>query len=489
MRCARRSLFRTWRYQIFKRSGGRLTGRGNAPNSITSSSLPMSLRSCLACGIAAMVVTSLPVAAETVRRRPATAQAAPTARASVPGTIAIRTPQQAVDLALSRAPILRSAEAGRRAAEGERVQAGLRPNPEFSVSGENFGGTRSYAGTRSLQTTYSLTQRVEVGGQRQARIGAATSAVVMTALEVEAARLDLVREVLRALAEAVAAARGIDIARERVRLASEVVRATQGRVDAGREPFVQQRRAEVARETAAVALERAERDADLALRALTVLLATPRVDISPARATWFDDLGPRPALAPASVPQGQLDRSRLDALIAQRRAELELQRRNAIPDLTVNGGVQRFRESGGDSAFVMGFSIPLPVFDRNQGNILRAGAELNRAEADAERGRLYLDASLTDAERRLEQAWRAAYSLRRTVLPAALEAAGFAREGYAEGKFSLLEVLDAQRVLSDVREQLNGALLDVQQIRADIGRLRGQVADPTLVIPAGNQRP
>ena len=219
-------------------------------------------------------------------------------------------------------------------------------------------------------------------------------------------------------------------------------------------------------------------------RALSVLLAAPRVEVAADRAAWFDDLGPRPdpARAPA-LPPGQLDRVRLDALIDQRRAELDLQRRNAVPDVTVNGAVSRFREASetaATTAFVLGLSVPLPVFDRNQGNILRAGAEVNRAEADAERGRLYLDAALADSERRLDQAWRAADSLRRTVLPAAQEAAGFAREGYAAGKFSLLEVLDAQRALSDVREQLNAALLEVQQVRADIARLRGRVGRSRL---------
>ena len=287
---------------------------------------------------------------------------------------------------------------------------------------------------------------------------------------------------VRALAEAVATGRAVEIARERVRLGDEVLRAARARVEAGREPFVQQRRAEVARETAAVALERSQRDASLALRALSVLLATPRVEVASARSAWFDDLGPRPnpARAPAA-PAGQVDRARLDGLITQRQAELDLQRRNAIPDVTVGAGVRRFSEAGGDTAFVLGLSVPLPIFDRNQGNILRAGAELSRAEADAERGRLYLDAALADAERRLDQAWRAAELLRRTILPAAQEAAGFAREGYAAGKFSLLEVLDAQRTLSDAREQLNGALLEVQQVRADIARLRGRAAAP---IPA-----
>lgn len=445
---------------------------------------------CLAPVVILLVLSAPPAWGEAAGRRPAAPAATPPPAAAT-GTIAVATPEQAVALALSRAPILRSAEAGRRAVQGDRVQAGLRPNPDFSLSSENFGGGGINAGIRSLETTYALSQRIETGGKRQARIGAAESALALTGLDVAALRLDLAREVVRSMAEAVAAGRMVEIARERLRLAGEVLRATQGRVEAGREPFVQQRRAEVARETAGVGLERAQRDAGLALRALAVLLAAPRVEILPARAPWFDELGPKPdpARAPAAPP-GQLDRARLDGLIAQRRAELDLQRRNAVPDLSVSGGVRRFREGRGDSAFVLGLSVPLPVFDRNQGNILRAGAELNRAEADAERGRLYLDAALADAERRLDQAWRAADSLRRIVLPAALEAAGFAREGYAEGKFSLLEVLDAQRVLSDVREQLNGSLLEVQQVRADLVRLRGRADPPaTPIMPAGGRRP
>ena len=427
---------------------------------------------------AVLLATSLvfPVGAEPPpRRHPA--QARPVA-APAPDQLArllVTSPEQAVGLALARAPILRSAEAGRQAARGDRVTAGLRPNPDAGFNAENIGGSGSYGGLSSLQATYSLSQRIETGGKRQARIVAADRAVALTGLDVEALRLDLAREVVRALAEAVASGRAVEIARERVRLAEEVLRATRGRVEAGREAFPQQRRAEVARETAAVFLERSEREAAVALRALSVLLATPAIEVMPARSAWFDDPGPRPDPARApTAPPDQLDRARLDALIEQRRAELDLQRRNAVPDVTLGAGVRRFREAGGDTAFVLGLSVPLPVFDRNQGNILRAGAELNRAEAEAERGRLYLDAALGDAERRLDQSWRAADSLRRIVLPAAEEAAAGAREGYAAGKFSLLEVLDAQRALSDAREQRNAALLEVQQLRADITRLRGR---------------
>lgn len=439
----------------------------------------MSLRISLACGVAALLALPVQAQAQSSQRPPQTASpAVPTA-----GRLVITSPQQAVELALARAPVLRSASAGVRAAQGDRVQAGLRPNPEVSISGDGFGGTRAYGGIRSLETTATLSQRLEVGGQRRSRIRAADDALALAALDSQAVRLDLIREVTRILAEAVAAQRDIDIAQERLRLANEVIRATQARVEAGRDALAQQRRAEVARETAQVALGRAQQNADIAARNLAALLAAPAVQVNAARATWFDDLGPQPASAP-NMAADQLDRSRLEALTTQRRSELEHQRRLAIPDISVSGGVRYYRDGGGDAAFVLGLSVPLPVFDRNQGNIMRAGAEVARAEADAERGRLYLDASMAESERRLEEAWRAASALRRNALPAAQEAARHARDGYAEGKFSLLEVLDAQRALSDVREELNTAQLAVQQVRADIARLRGRADAPA--IPAGN---
>ena len=447
-------------------------------------------------GGALLVTTTTPsdAADPPARRRVAPAASAPVALPPQDaGTrLLVTSPGQAVDLALARAPVLRSAEAGRRAALGDLRQAGLRPNPEARFDNQSFIASGPYRGGPPLETSVGLSQRIETAGKRQARVEAAGRALALTGLDAEAVRLDLVREVVQALAGAVAGSRAVEIARERVRLAEEVLRATRARVEAGREPFVQQRRAEVARETAAVGFERAQREAAVLERALSVLLAAPRVEVVADRAAWFDDIGPRPDPARApTLPPGQLDRVRLDALIDQRRAELDLQRRIAVPDVVVNGAVSRLREASQTAtgtAFVLGLSVPLPVFDRNQGNILRAGAEVNRAEAEAERGRLLLEAALADAERRLDQVWRAADSLRRAVLPAAQEAAGFAREGYAAGKFSLLEVLDAQRALSDAREQLNAALLEVQQVRADITRLRGRAAAPTPTFaPAGRQ--
>ena len=412
-----------------------------------------------------------------------------------PNSVVIGSPEQAVAAALASSPTLRGAGAAQQAVQGDALQAPLRPNPDFSAVIENFGGiggSGSLRGSRAIQTTVGVSQRVETGGKRGARIGLAGEGNTVAGLDFTLARLDLARDVVTALADAVASARLVDIELERARLAEETVRVARGRVEAGRDPLVQQRRAEVTRTTALIASERARREAETSLRALTVLLGVPQIYLAP-RQPWFDQVNsarPEPGRAAlagngqASVADNNPDLVRLDAVVAQRRANLALQRSNAVPDVTVQGYVRRVEESR-ETAFVAGLVVPLPVFDRNQGGIARAQAELLQAEVEAERGRLTVAASLTTAERRLDLARRSAQVLRTEAVPAAEQAARFATSGFSAGKFTYIEVLDAQRALSDVRAQLNDALREFHTRQAELERLRGQ--EPNA-LPAGGVR-
>ncbi|MEJ0017014.1 MAG: TolC family protein [Acetobacteraceae bacterium] len=395
--------------------------------------------------------------------------------------VVVTSPAQAVAIALDRSPAMRSARASRQAVQGEGLQAGLRPNPEASFTVENFGsigGRGSYRSFDQTEATVGLSQRIELGGKRSARVGFAGRNDEVASLEVETARLDLARDVVTALATATAAARLAEVERERARVAAESARVVRERVAAGKEALLQAKRAEVARTAAEIAAERSRRDAESSLRMLALLMGVAHLEIA-ARQSWFDDIGAEPSVPQQADPSGRLranpDLARLDAVIAQRRADVALQRANAVPDVTVQGGVRRFQE-GRETAFVAGVSVPLPFSDRNQGGIARANAELTRAEAEAERGRAALATSLTTAEYRMKLAWRTVQSLRRTAVPAASQAVGFAGTGYAEGKFPFLEVLDAQRALSDVRAELIEALREFHARRAEVERLRGETA-------------
>jgi cobalt-zinc-cadmium efflux system outer membrane protein len=410
--------------------------------------------------------------------------------------LVVTSPQQAVEAALTVSPALRGAWAARQAVQADALQARLRPNPELRGSFENFGGfggRQEYRGFRGLESTVGLAQRLELGGKRGARMDLAARSGEVATLDFAGARLEIAREVVTALATAEAARRLVAVERERARLAADTLRAARARLEAGRDPLLQAERAEVARATADIAAERAQRELDIALADLAVFVGVPRIDLAP-RQPWFDDIGPNPGRPVPSDPLARLSASpelaRLDAAIAQQRANVTLQRATAVPDVTIAGDVRRFGDSN-ETAFVAGASIPLPFYDRNQGGIARAQAELTRAEAEGERGRNLLVATLVAAEQRLALAWRSVDTLRRTAIPSAEQAARFASLGWNEGRFSFLEVLDAQRSLSDTRAQLVEAIQAFHALRAQVQRLRGDlpaVSPQPVNAPNGSAR-
>lgn len=387
----------------------------------------------------------------------------------------VRSVDDAIAMALEQSPILRAADERRGARRGDRLQAGLLPNPEVSVEGENFVGSGPYRGTRALETTLGVAQRLELGGKRSARVDVADAGTLLSERDYQAARLDLVRNVSVAYAETVFARRATEIARELLRVADDVLRVVSERVSGGKEPLVQARKAEVARSTAVVMADRARRDEEIARRALAILIGVDRIEVVPD-SSWYENVGPDPAIArplPGGAVAANPDYARWDAELARSRAGLTLEKATAVPDLTVGAGMRRFSDTN-DSAVVLSLRIPIPVLNRNQGAIERAGRDLARTEYEAQQARLALEASLVDANRRLSTAWKEAEEFRRTIVPASEQAFDFAREGYSAGKFAFLEVLDAQRTLFDARARLNEALKEFHVRCAEVDRLTGQ---------------
>lgn len=153
--------------------------------------------------------------------------------------------------------------------------------------------------------------------------------------------------------------------------------------------------------------------------------------------------------------------------------ESDLAASAAIPDLTVSLGIRNFQEDD-SNALVAGLTIPLPLFDRNQGGRKAAVSTVNRV-------RYQRDAALIQAQTALASAYRALISadtelavLMQELLPGAKSAFEAASLGYREGKFGFLDVLDAQRTFFEVHGQHVAAMVSYHLAKADIERLIAQ---------------
>ena len=178
--------------------------------------------------------------------------------------------------------------------------------------------------------------------------------------------------------------------------------------------------------------------------------------------------------------------TRLEDQIERQRNVLELEKSLRIPDLTVSIGPRRF-EVTGQSAWVAGLSLPIPIFDRNQGSRRTAEFEVEGARLDAEAVRVALETELAAALERLHAAAQEATTMGREIVPGANVAFAATETGYSEGKFGFLDVLDAQRALFEARSLLVDSREEYAVTLTVLERLIGRPTAPqTGAAPGGH---
>ncbi|MER2520633.1 MAG: TolC family protein [Bdellovibrionales bacterium] len=380
--------------------------------------------------------------------------------------------EAAIARALTQSPKIRSSEASRQSSQGELRQAGVWQNPELEVAAENIAGKGDYRGFDSAEVTYGVSQLVEIGGKRDARVEMAKRGVDLANYDHQATQLDLIRDITQAFVEAVAAFEEVRQAREQQSLANDVLQSVSRRVEAAREPLIQKSKANVALATSRIALEKAERTHDAARKVLANLMgandddAVNKLDTS----GFYAISSPVTTAAIKEMLERNPDITRWKPAVAKSEAALELEKANAIPDPRINAGVREFRESN-SRAFLVGISIPIPVLNGNQGNISKARAELTKAAVDQRVSELQLSSELAKSLQAQKTAYTQATTLKDAILPEAEHAFTLSRQGYLAGKFAYLEVLDAQRTLSDARLQYIEALKEFHIQRSNVERL------------------
>jgi len=162
--------------------------------------------------------------------------------------------------------------------------------------------------------------------------------------------------------------------------------------------------------------------------------------------------------------------------IERRRASLEMERAGRFPDVTVRGGV-RYIKPTDDWAFVAGLSIPIPVFNRNQGATREAQYRLAKTEEQRRALHVRVQAALANTYQRLSSARNEAISLKNDVLPGARSAFEATGEGFRQGKFGYLDLLDAQRTFFEAQARYTEAQGVLQKAVADAEGLLGEPLD------------
>jgi len=385
----------------------------------------------------------------------------------------VLTLQQAHADGLMYSPELASFAWDVRAAEARELQAGLLPNPELSTEVENFGGNNDKQSFRSAETTVVISQLFELGGKRGYRKRAAELEKNLAGREYEINRLAVFEEISAAFWNVLAAQERVAIAESLFKLAQQTHSEVAEKVAAGKAPTVEAVQANIALTTSELECRKTKSDLKSSRSRLDYAIGKPTTGFAKAEGS-FEDLIVLPELDTLQAALAESpEMLRWKTELEQRKAEVKLTDAGAIPDITISAGPRYYNEND-DKALVAGFSIPIPLFNRNQGERQEARCNAAKAEEDQKAARRKIRTDLDQTYQSCASASALAAAFRDKAIPGAQQAFEVTRKGYWQGKFSYLMVLDAQRTLFELKQQYVDTLEDYHVNRVAIERLTGQ---------------
>ncbi|MGE0704799.1 MAG: TolC family protein [Vicinamibacterales bacterium] len=384
--------------------------------------------------------------------------------------------RDALSLALLQSPELAAFAWEVRAQEAAVLQAGRLPNPVITTLIQDLAGRGEFSpATDPIQTqaTVELSQLIELGGKRAARQRLATANRDAAAWDYEIARIDVLTRVTQAYLDVLASQQAVSLAEQNTSVSDQVRQTVGLRVAAGVVSPIEETRADVALAAVRIEADRARRALDEDRRRLAALWGSrePRFESAAG------DLGELPPVPTFEVLHERLSQNpelaRWAAAVAQREAALDVERSKRIPDIAVIGGYRRYPELN-RNAFVLGASVQVPLFNRNQDAVQESRARLTKVHEEQRAAEARVTSLLAEAYRALASARDEVAVLASTVLPGSRSTFEAVGEGYRLGRFGYLEVLDAQRTLVGAGGQYVRMLAEYHKAAAEIERLIGE---------------
>lgn len=379
---------------------------------------------------------------------------------------------QALARVLESNPQLQAADFDTRAAAARIRQQSQSTPYTVGVELENFAGSGDISGVRGLETTLSLGRVLELGGKAQQRGRVAQLEAGLLRHDQDAQRLDLLAETARRFLALARVQAERELAQRRVALLERTVQAVGQRHRLGKTPAAELARARIDLARAELALEETDHLLGNGRRQLAVMWGTFEPDFAQVRADVFR-LDADPDFA---VLEGVIDNNPAIARLATSErlgeARLLLARTRARPDMDLSAGVRHFNGTD-DAGLVLSLRMPLGSAGRSSAYASESGALAQREPLLAQDQRLALRATLYGLHQELLHARDRYDAYRNRIVPAAEQAVGDYSEGYAAGRYSLLELSAAQSTLLEARSEMLSAAIEHHAARIEIDRLVG----------------
>lgn len=375
-----------------------------------------------------------------------------------------------VQIGLDQNPALRQAGLNVEAARGLAIQAGLYPNPMVSVIGDELGGTNGQQG--GIITAPMVSQEFVTAGKKKLDRTIGERKTDQASLMLTMQRYELLTAIRSGFYETLTAQQRVATLEQIEKIAKRSYDLTKILVEVAKTTStLDLLQVQIELNRVQAELEAARREQTAAWRKLTAVIGAPGLTQLSLDARLEDplplvDYDRAAGFVIENHPAVGLARVGIDA------AELMLRRQKVepIPNVTFAAGYVRDNQEKMD-LWMFQVGMPVPLFNRNQGNILNASAELGKAVQQVPRAQNELIGRLAAAFGMYQAAKERVDRYRKTILPAASQANKIALDAFKGGQFEYLRVLQAQRVYQDANLEYVRALGEAWKAASEIAGL------------------
>lgn len=401
---------------------------------------------------------------------PPLSPAAPRPPLAVSGPLTLEQARQAL---LERHPALAAARHSIEAQEALRRQAGRPANPVLFGEIEEFAGSHAYQGWNNAAARAGLSREFATAGKVARAVQLADLEVRESQRASQALQTELELDLEQRFYNVHFRQETLTLRQERLRLLAEADAIIRNRIEAGSGSSLESLKNQTEQANAALAVQRAERELDAARLNLAAAWGDRHLQAPSVKApahhlpnVGFDQLL---ALLP-ETPAWQ--KTRLEQ--ARAAAETALEESRATPDIELEAGIQHFREDGSWALFA-GFSVPLPLFDRNQDNIAAARARERQVLAESAAAELELHDALRNAWQGWQAAQAALHALEISIIPAARRYHDAVSTAWQAGEADILELFDARHNWLEQRQEALLLQEECENARIDVLRRLGHL--------------
>jgi cobalt-zinc-cadmium efflux system outer membrane protein len=378
----------------------------------------------------------------------------------------------ALDAAINHHPSLAASWYEIKARQGAAQQAGLLPNPTIFGEIEEIGGSGDFSGTGAMSSRIGISQELPLGGKIGKRVREALAATIIADLEHQAKIVEVRALVEKRFVEMFTLQEMLKLQSEQLELIQKTHDVVAKRVKIGDTSPMDLARSQVELASAKIEMEQTRQEFESARYALAESWGSG----SPGFSTVSGQYQPQPGFSKQEL-EDALEQSPawrlLKKQIERADATLDLERAQNIPNIELAGGIQNFNETN-DHAFFLGISMPLPMFDRNQGGIAEAQATALKTQHQQKVGFLALHSELQRVWQNLVSTGQTVQALETEVLPAARNAYESISKAYKAGEVNILALLDAQKIWLESRKTHQIQLHNLEMSKIEIKQLIGE---------------